>query len=176
LGYVSIVLLIVFLVYRSVRKTKKIRQEFEQKIKSWEDKNEEITQINPKENLTTLLLRKVKTTSMNQKFMEGAIKIVEENIENSDFDVEIFADQMYVSRSQLHRKLKSQTGYSTTEFIRLIRLKRAAQLLSGNVGTVSEIAYKVGFENVGYFSKCFKETFGKPPSQFSHDTRVVSVN
>ena len=113
---------------------------------------------------------------MNQKFLEGAIKIVEDNIENSDFDVERFADEMYVSRSQLHRKLKSQAGYSTTEFIRLIRLKRAAQLLAGDVGTVSEIAYKVGFENVGYFSKCFREAFGKTPSQYSQDSKLTVVN
>jgi AraC-like DNA-binding protein len=105
--------------------------------------------------------------STNQKFLERAIKIVEENIEDSNFDVEKFASEMYFSRSQLHRKLKTLTGYSTTEFIRMIRLKRAAQLLIGNTGTISEIAYKVGFDNIGYFSKCFKETFGKTPSQYN---------
>ncbi|MEM7039319.1 MAG: helix-turn-helix transcriptional regulator [Bacteroidota bacterium] len=71
-----------------------------------------------------------------------------------------------MSRVQLHRKLKALSGQTTTEFIRTIRLKRAAQLLEQNFGTVAEVAYAVGFGNLSYFSKCFKAQFGVSPSEF----------
>ncbi len=162
-AYVLTIILITSLIYRNVMKIKRIRRQFELKIRNWEND----TNTQAKLSNTTLSLKKVQITSTNQRFLERTIKIVENNIEDSSFDVEKFASEMFMSRSQLHRKLKALTGYSTTEFIRMIRLKRAAQLLQGNSGTVSEIAYKVGFDNIGYFSKCFRETFGKPPSQYT---------
>jgi len=165
-AYILTLILIITLVYRNVMKIKGLRKQFELKITNWE--NNINAQLKSQNDINTSLpLKKVEIKSTNQKFLERAIKIVEENIEDSNFDVEKFASEMYFSRSQLHRKLKTLTGYSTTEFIRLIRLKRAAQLLIGNTGTISEIAYKVGFDNIGYFSKCFKETFGKTPSQYN---------
>ncbi len=164
--YILTLILIIILVYKNVMKIKRLRKQFELKIINWE--NNINAQLQNKNAINTSLpLKKVVLKSTNQKFLERAIKIVEENIEDSNFDVEKFASEMYFSRSQLHRKLKTLTGYSTTEFIRMIRLKRAAQLLIGNTGTISEIAYKVGFDNIGYFSKCFKETFGKTPSQYN---------
>jgi len=165
--YLLISILITVLVYRKVKKFEQTKRDFELKIANWENGNSyqeksNLIKANPK-----LQVKEVPTTSMNQKFVDRAIQIVEENISDSSFGVEKFMGEMFMSRSQLHRKLKASTGYSTTKFIRYIRLQRAAQLLKGNAGTVAEIAYKVGFENVGYFSKCFSETFGKPPSQYS---------
>ncbi len=155
--------------FRQQRKFEKARADFELKITNWENGNS--TSLGTEGHANTvypkLPLKNVSVVSMNQKFLKRAIQIVEENIDDSSFDVEKFKDEMFMSRSQLHRKLKAATGYSTTKFIRLVRLKRAAQLLKGNAGTVAEIAFKVGFENVGYFSKCFNETFGTPPSQYS---------
>jgi len=166
-AYTALIALLIYLIYRSTSRTKYIRKQFELKIKNWENGSIPSEQLFNPDNVGTMLpLKKVKTISRNQKFLDRVTKIVEDHLEDSQFDVERFAGEMFMSRSQLHRKLKIATGYSTTEFIRLIRLKRAAQLLSGNTGTVSEIAYKVGFDNIGYFSKCFKETFGKPPSQY----------
>ncbi len=162
-SYGLIFLIITLMVYRNVGKMKQVRRQFELKLRSWEE-NAKIQ--NENDNGTLLFLEKVEVTSADQQFLERAIRTVEAHIENSGFGVEKFMDEMCMSRSQLHRKLKTLTGYSTTKFIRLIRLKRAAQLLKGNTGTVSEIAYKVGFDNTGYFSKCFRETFGKTPSQY----------
>lgn len=167
--YLLTILSVLTLIYRNVKKFQQTKRDFELKIANWESSNITSTFEKDVENITNskLAVKEVPTTSMNQKFVERAIQIVEENISDSSFGVEKFMDEMFMSRSQLHRKLKASTGYSTTKFVRYIRLQRAAQLLNGNTGTVAEIAYKVGFENVGYFSKCFSETFGTPPSQYS---------
>ncbi|TMM56641.1 helix-turn-helix domain-containing protein [Maribacter algarum] len=165
-AYLLAVVLVGTFFFRNRRRFEQRRREFELKITNWE--NENGSTVTPKSTLAISLQEKdEEVVSMDQKFLDRAIQIVEENIGDSSFDVEKFKDEMFMSRSKLHRKLKSATGNSTTEFIRLIRLKRAAQLLKGNTGTVTEIAYKVGFENVGYFSKCFSETFGVPPSQYN---------
>jgi DNA-binding response OmpR family regulator len=106
------------------------------------------------------------TTSVDEKFLQKALQIVEKNIEETDFSAEQFASEISVSRAHIHRKLKAITGQSATEFIRAIRLKRAAQLLSQNSGSVSEIAYQSGFNNLSYFTKCFKEAYGTLPSAY----------
>ena len=75
---------------------------------------------------------------------------------------------MALSRVQLHRKLKALVDQSATQFVRTIRLNRAAELLKNKSGTVSEIAYDVGFNTLPYFTKCFQEQFGINPSEFGN--------
>jgi AraC-like DNA-binding protein len=70
-----------------------------------------------------------------------------------------------MSRSQLHRKLKALTDQSSSEFIRNIRLKRAAELIKKKFGNTAEVSYEVGFNSVSYFIKCFKEVYGKTPTE-----------
>lgn len=105
--------------------------------------------------------------SADEKFMAKLQTIIDEKLQNPDFSAEIFADTLGMSRMQLHRKLKSLTGFSATEFIRKERLKMAAALLKNKNLNVSEVAFAVGFNDADYFTKCFKEEFGVTPSQFS---------
>ena len=104
--------------------------------------------------------------SLDQKFICKLQDILEREISNAEFTAEDFATTIGMSRMQLHRKLKSLLGVSATEFIRNERLKVAANLLKNGKGTVSEIAYAAGFNNISYFSKCFKEMYLVTPSEY----------
>ena len=104
--------------------------------------------------------------SLDDKLIQKGIAIVENEIENPDFSVEVLSRELGMSRMHLYKKINSLTGQSPLEFIRSIRLQRAAQLLKMNQYFVSEVAYKVGFNNAKYFSKHFKNNFGTLPSQY----------
>lgn len=108
-------------------------------------------------------------TPLDEKLIKNAIKLVEENIDDSDFSVEKLSKELGISRVHLYKKLTSITGKSPIEFIRVIRLKRAAQLLRESQLTVSEISYQVGFNNPKTFSKYFKEEFDLLPSQYQQN-------
>ncbi|MBN1560193.1 response regulator, partial [candidate division KSB1 bacterium] len=109
----------------------------------------------------------VTVTSMDRKFLERAIALVEEHMAEPDFDIEYLARHIGLSRMQLHRKMKALTDLSASQFVQLIRLKRGAQLLKEKAGTVTEVAYEVGFRNPAYFSTCFRRQFGVAPSEYS---------
>lgn len=102
--------------------------------------------------------------SYDEKFIARLEIILDNNLSNPDFTTEDFANEANISRMQLHRKLKSLFGVSATEFIRNERLKLAYELLQKPNVTVSEVAYAVGFNEITYFSKCFKDYFSVPPS------------
>ena len=104
--------------------------------------------------------------SQEKIFVQKLIRIFEENISNSDFGVNDLCEKMSMSRPQLYRRVHSTTGFSVKEFMNEIRLKRAAQLLKLDAGCISEIAFKVGFNDPKYFSKCFKKKFGVSPVHF----------
>ena len=108
----------------------------------------------------------IAVTSADKQFLSRALHVIETHIADADFDAETFAAELSVSRSMLHRKLRGLTGLSTTEFIRSIRLKRAAQLIRQKSGSISEIAYQVGFNHLSYFSDCFRKQFGVNPKEF----------
>ena len=91
-------------------------------------------------------------------------------MDDSEFDVNSFAHEIGMSRPVLYRKLPALTNYTPNEFIRMIRLKRAAQLLSQNVLSVSEICYSTGFKTPKYFSKCLREAFAVSPSAYAKST------
>jgi signal transduction histidine kinase/AraC-like DNA-binding protein len=104
--------------------------------------------------------------SQEEKFIERLQKILDKNLSNSDYSTEDFASEIGMSRMQLHRKLKSLLGVSSTEFLRNERLKISAELLKKGNGNISEIAYSVGFNDVSYFSKCFKEMYQCTPTEY----------
>ncbi|WP_166461169.1 hybrid sensor histidine kinase/response regulator [Flavicella sediminum] len=105
-------------------------------------------------------------TSADEQFLEQAIKIIEENISDPEFNVNYFTNKMNMSRSVLYRKLKAITDQSITEFIRTIKLKKAGQLIAQTQMNISEIAYEVGFNDLKYFRKCFKTLFKVLPSDY----------
>lgn len=103
----------------------------------------------------------------NDKFIQKATEIIYANISNPDFSIEEFHREMGYSRMQLHRKLKSIAGHSATEFIRLVRLKKAALLLEKGHDQVAQVAYDTGFSSPSYFTKCFREVYGLTPSEYA---------
>ncbi len=123
------------------------------------DKFSKTITVNPSE---------IVTTTLDEKFLQKALQLVETNMSEAEFSALDFCDGINMSRAQVHRKLKALTDQSVTEFIRCIRLKRAAQLLKQNAATVSEIAYQTGFNNLSYFTRCFKEEYNTLPSAY-HD-------
>ncbi|WP_157208937.1 hybrid sensor histidine kinase/response regulator transcription factor [Mariniflexile maritimum] len=110
--------------------------------------------------------KEVTVTSTDERFLQQAIDIVEENMMNTDFSVEMLVKEMGHSRSNLYLKLKEITGLSSSEFIRNIRLKRAVQLFEASDLSVKEIMYMTGFNTASYFAKCFKKQFGVIPSDY----------
>ncbi|HTM93033.1 MAG TPA: two-component regulator propeller domain-containing protein, partial [Flavisolibacter sp.] len=108
----------------------------------------------------------VTVTPVDEKFLKQALEIVEKHIDEPEFSVEDFSREMFMNRVTLYRKILSITGKTPLEFIRSIRLKRAAQLLEKSGMTIAEIAYEVGFNNPKNFSKFFKEEFHVTPSQY----------
>ncbi|WP_273277586.1 two-component regulator propeller domain-containing protein [Maribacter polysiphoniae] len=104
--------------------------------------------------------------NLDKKLLLKAIKTIEKNMTNPDFTVEDLAKNLFLSRTHLHRKLKSLTDQSATEFIRSIRLKQAIKLMKKGDVNVGEIGYAVGFNSHNYFSKAFKKQYGQSPSEF----------
>jgi DNA-binding response OmpR family regulator/signal transduction histidine kinase len=108
-----------------------------------------------------------KVMSLDEKFVQKARNVVENYLGDYDFTVEQMAEEMNLSRTQLLRKIKALTGLSPNDFIKDIRLKRAAEMISKKVDSITQIGYTVGFNDQSYFTKCFKKHFGITPSDYS---------
>ncbi|MFC2083755.1 two-component regulator propeller domain-containing protein [Bacteroidota bacterium] len=108
---------------------------------------------------------KKKLVSIDEQFMRRVMEVINEHIAEENFSIEEFGVEIGMSRMQLHRKLKALTGNSAGKFVRLIRLEKALKLIKKKTGTISEIAYSVGFGSPTYFTRCFKEEYGYPPSE-----------
>ena len=105
-------------------------------------------------------------TSADRRFLERAVKIINEHLSDLSFGVELFAKELATSRTTLYKKLIALVGESPGDFIKRIRLSKANNLLKINAGNISEIALEVGFDNPAYFSECFKKQFGITPSKY----------
>lgn len=105
-------------------------------------------------------------SNADKKFVERLHAIIEKNISNPELNAEDFASKMNLGRTTFFRKVRGVTGYSPNEYIRVIRIKKAAELLLEGSYNVSEVAYQVGFSHPFYFSRCFKEQFGVSPSVY----------
>lgn len=115
-----------------------------------------------------LILRPVEIAinTVDEKFLVKLGEVMEKRLSDTGFSTDDFASELGMSRMQLHRKLKSLLNVSTTEFIRNERLKSAVELIRNGHNSVSEVAYTVGFNDISYFSKCFKELYGVTPTEY----------
>lgn len=104
--------------------------------------------------------------STDQKFHNRVVGLVEDNLSNEMFSVELLGKSMSMSERQLRRKFQALYDLSPNQFLRRARIERAKLLLEKQTGSISEIAYTVGFSNVSYFAKCFKDQYGVSPSEF----------
>jgi signal transduction histidine kinase/ligand-binding sensor domain-containing protein/DNA-binding response OmpR family regulator len=117
---------------------------------------------------------KYNSFDIDKKLLQRAIKVIETNMTNVEFSVEDMASSLHLSRTHLHRKLKSLTNQSATEFIRYVRLKQAVKLMKEGNYKINEIGYAVGFNSHNYFTKSFKKQYGKSPSEFIRENTGVT--
>src|SRR5690606_36325532 len=107
------------------------------------------------------------TTSLDKEFIINVLRYIHDNISNADLNVENLADELFLSRSQLYRKIKALTGQTANEFLRKVRLEKAQQTIEAGNSSISEVSYNVGFSSPSYFSKCFKSHFGVLPTELN---------
>ena len=118
---------------------------------------------------------KLPSTSPDEKFIKDFIQSIEQNISNPNYKIENFCKDLGYSKSQFYRKTKSLLGQTPNHFVRTIKLKRAAQLLEEGHYKISEITYKVGFNDLKYFRECFKKQYEMTPSEYieQHQNKKV---
>jgi signal transduction histidine kinase/ligand-binding sensor domain-containing protein/DNA-binding NarL/FixJ family response regulator len=109
----------------------------------------------------------INISSIDEKFIGKVKQVMEEHMNDLMFGVEQFSEEVNMSRSQFHRKLKALTNHTPAELIRSTRIKRAAELLEKGAGSVGEVALMVGFNYSSYFTKCFQKQYGINPSEFA---------
>ena len=110
-------------------------------------------------------------STQDKAFIDRLTEFMEKNIDNGDLVVDNLVQEMAVSRSVFFKKLKSLTGLAPVEFIKEMRVKRAAQLIETGEFNMTQIAYMVGINDPRYFSKCFKQRFGMTPTEYKEKTR-----
>lgn len=110
--------------------------------------------------------KQITVTSLDQRFLQKTLDLLEEHYADGEFGVPQMQEALALSKTQLHRKIKALTNHPPGELLRNFRLKRAAQILDKKGENVTQVAYAVGFNNLSYFAKCFKELHGKSPSDY----------
>ncbi len=114
-----------------------------------------------------ILIDELELTSIDDQFLRKVFKTIEDNLDDELLSVEMISRAVGFSRAQLHRKLKALLNKSPNQLVNEIRLNKAFQMLKNNYGSVSEVAYAVGYSNMSYFTKRFKEKFGVAPSKIT---------
>jgi AraC-like DNA-binding protein len=112
------------------------------------------------------------STDKDKEFVDKMHEILEAEITNAEFSVDDFAAKMGLGRTVFYKKVKGVTGHSPNEYLRIIRMKKAAEMLLTTSLTVSEVSYKVGINDPFYFSKCFKSQFGMAPSVYQKQDEI----
>ena len=109
---------------------------------------------------------KIANNRVDEEFLKNIIDYIVQHLADAQLGVELLASFSKLSRSQIYRKIKALTGKSPVEFIRIVRLKQAVKLMDTKKYTLSEIAYETGFTSPSYFTKSFKDYYGKAPSDY----------
>jgi AraC-like DNA-binding protein len=109
---------------------------------------------------------KNKEYNSSDRFISKALQIVNDNISNPELDVNFLTSEIGMSRAQLYRKFNAMTNQSVKQFVRTVRLKKAAEMLNSGNCNVSEAAYAVGFNDLSYFTRSFKSQYGITPSEY----------
>lgn len=120
-----------------------------------------------------LLPTQPQVTPFDEQFMQQVMQYIEEQMDNSELTIDDFANKLLLSRTVFYRKLKSIVGLTPVDFIRDIRIKRAAQLIDSGEFNVSQVAYMTGFSDPKYFSKCFKKQMGVTPTEYKDKQKVT---
>lgn len=118
---------------------------------------------------TTLVPQGALVTKLDEEFMRKIMEFIEKNLTDTGLSIEQLANCVSLSKVQVYRKVKAISGMPVVEFIRTIRLKKAAQMIVEKRLNITEIAFETGFSSQSYFSKCFHDHFGKAPSEFALD-------
>jgi DNA-binding response OmpR family regulator len=108
----------------------------------------------------------ISLSELEKRFLDKIQELIEDNLSDPDFGADQLAAALDISRPTLYRKIMALTGFPPNKFIQAYRLKRSVDLLNTHCGNITEVAYKVGFSNSAYFTKCFKEAFSRLPSDF----------
>lgn len=116
------------------------------------------------------------TANPPSDFLERLHIVLEKNLSNADFDVPDLCQAIFMSRTALHHKIIAQTRKSTSIYIRFYRLQKASQLLSQTNLSVTQVAWKVGFSSLSYFSKCYREEFGESPGALRREGTICSTS
>jgi AraC-like DNA-binding protein len=114
----------------------------------------------------TLQPVKMSVSQIDKMFIKKLRDVINKNISDPEFNIDQLCKKMDMSQPTVYRKIHALSGESPTEFIRSYRLKRGAELLKKNFGTVLEVAFEVGFSSANYFTKCFKKKFHQLPSTY----------
>jgi len=116
--------------------------------------------------------KEIEAVSYDEKFLSGITHIIEDHLSDSELNVSALCETSGINNKQIYRKLKQLTGMTPVEYIKSIRMKKAAMLLRQKKFSVAEVMYMVGFSNHSYFSKCFKAEFDKTPWQYKEENQV----
>ena len=116
-------------------------------------------------------LSNIKMNATDEAFMNRVGAVIEAEITSDDLKVEMLADRLSMTRATLLRKIRNITGSSVVDFIKVIRLKKAAELLKSGQMTITQVCYAVGFGSSSYFAKLFYKQFGIKPKEFEKQDR-----
>ena len=139
------------------------QEELQVRVKNLLEQRERLREKFRKEFTSDLIGEKA---SSGDEFIKKVHEIMHDHIDEPDYTIEQLAGELYLSRSQLFRKVSALTSYSPIELFRNLRLKKAAILFNGGHKNVTQVMYQVGFNNPSYFAKCFTELFGMNPSRY----------